>query len=133
MIFLSLSALVLGFAMHAEAAQAPAPLPVTEVMALVTPRPGPFPPEGTKLIPDEVNGVVRLYLEGKIEQWYSRADGKGAILFLRAKTEEEARAILSVLPFVKNGYLSVEYVPVGPMKSLGFLLAPQQGGGPDPR
>ena len=41
---------------------------------------------------------MKLYLDGKIRQWYSRGDGKGVIFLVDAKTEDEARAIMETLP-----------------------------------
>ena len=28
------------------------------------------------VIPEEIRAIVKLYLDGKIRQWYSRGDGK---------------------------------------------------------
>src|SRR5208337_3067062 len=51
-------------------------------------------PKTTAVIPDEIQATVRLYLDGKIREWYSRGDGKGVILLVDAKTEDEARALM---------------------------------------
>jgi hypothetical protein len=133
MILRCLVALVLGVGVPVYAQSAPPAVPVTEVMAVATSKPGPLPDEARKQIPDEVRGVVRLYLDGKIDQMYMRGDRGAVILFLRAKTVDEAKAILENLPLVKGGYVNVEYVPVGPLMSLGYLMAMQQtpsGSGP---
>jgi len=45
---------------------------------------------------------VKLYLDGKIRQWYSCGDGKGVIFLVEAKTEGEARAIMETLPLAKE-------------------------------
>ncbi len=74
--------------------------------------------------------LSQLYLDGKIEQWYTRSDGKGAVLFLRCKTVDEAKAIFAELPVVKAGYLDVEYIPVGPFSRIAsFDEAAACGGG----
>jgi hypothetical protein len=127
MILLSLSALVLGagLQMQPQTPPAPAPAPVTEVMAMTTLKPGVALPDVMKLVQEEVRVAVQLYLDGKIDQWYTRSDGKGAVLFLRCKTAEEAKALLAGLPLVKAGYLDVEYIPVGPFSGLRFLTRPQ--------
>jgi hypothetical protein len=39
------------------------------------------------VIPAEIRATVKLYLDGKIRQWYSRGDGKGVIFLVDAKTE----------------------------------------------
>jgi hypothetical protein len=88
-------------------------------------KPGVAISEVMKLMQDEVSTAVQLYLDGKVEQWYTRTDGKGAVLVLRCKTADEARAILAALPFVKAGYLNVEYIPLGPFTGLRNLTRPQ--------
>lgn len=116
MILLSLF-VVLGAGVHGQAqaaASAPAPAPVTEVMAMASVKPGVALPDVMKLVPEEVRGVAQLYMDGKIQQWYTRGDGKGQIFFLRAKTVDEAKAIFADLPMVKAGFVVVEYIPVGP-------------------
>jgi hypothetical protein len=40
------------------------------------------------VIPDEIQATVKLYLDGKIRQWYSRGDGKGVVFLVDAKTED---------------------------------------------
>src|SRR5215813_14061538 len=42
------------------------------------------------IMPSEIRETVKLYLDGKIRQWYSRGDGKGVIFLLDAKTQDEA-------------------------------------------
>ncbi len=125
MILLSLSALVLGAGLQMQSQTTPAPPPVTAVIAMTTLKPGVAHPDVVKLVQEEVHVAVQLYLEGKIDQWYTRSDGKGAVLFLQCKTVDEAKAILADLPMVKAGYLNVEYIPVGPFSGLRFLARPQ--------
>jgi hypothetical protein len=81
-----------------------------------------------KVLPQEVRETVKLYLDGKIEQWYSRGDGRGVVFFVRAKTVEEAKSIMDGLPLHKAGYMDEEYVPVGPLMPLRFLVGAPQGG-----
>ncbi len=128
---LGLSVLLLVAGIHGQtqaAASAPVPAPVTEVMAMASAKPGAAGPEMMKLVPDEVRGVAQLYMDGKIEQWYTRSDGKGQIFFLRCKTVDEAKAIFADLPMVKAGYVVVDYIPVGPYSPVRFLTRPQDLG-----
>ena len=129
MILLSLSVLLLGAGVNglAQTASAPAPVPapVTEVMALASIKPGVAVADVMKLVPDEVQSVAQLYMDGKIEQWYTRGDGRGQIFFLRARTIDEAKAIFADLPAVKAGYVVVDYIPVGPYSPVRFLARPQ--------
>jgi hypothetical protein len=129
MALLSLSALalVVGLQIQPQTAPtpAPAPAPVTEVIAMTRLKPGVALPDVMKLVPEEVRVATQLYLDGKIDQWYTRGDGKGAVLILRCKTSDEARTVLADLPLVKAGYLDVDYIPVGPFSGLRNLIRPQ--------
>ena len=78
------------------------------------------------VMPAEIRATVKLYLDGKIRQWYSRGDGRGVILFLDVKTSEEAHGIMDTLPLSKENLMDHEYIPVGPLMPLGALI----GGGP---
>jgi hypothetical protein len=68
---------------------------------------------------------VKLYLDGKIRQWYSRGDGKGVIFVVDAKSEEEARALMETLPLAKEQLMDDQYIPVGPLMPLRALMAQQ--------
>jgi len=69
----------------------------TAVLVVETPRQGVTPQQIMALIPDEIQATVKLYLDGKIREWYSRGDGKGVIFLLDVKTEDEARALMETL------------------------------------
>jgi hypothetical protein len=135
MVLLSLSALVLGVGLQIQpqTAPTPAPAPVTEMIVMTRLKPGVAIPDVMKLVPEEVRVAVQLYLDGKIDQWYTRGDGKGAVLFLRCRTADDAKAVLADLPLVKAGYLDVEYIPVGPFSGLRNLIRPQPADGAAPR
>ncbi len=119
---IAMLALGAGMSVYANA-QARSAVPITKVMVVATPKPGAPAEEVRKLVPDEARGVVQLYLEGKIELMYMRGDRGAVILFLNAKTVDEAKAILGDLPLVKDGYVNMEYLPVGPLMSPGTLTA----------
>src|ERR1700761_8873989 len=89
--------------------------PPTEVLVLLTARQGVTPEQIRAVLPSEVPATVKLYLEGKIRQWFSRGDGKGVIFLVNAKTEDEARDILETLPLAKEGLMDHQYIPVGPL------------------
>jgi hypothetical protein len=73
------------------------------------------------VIPEEIQATVRLYLDGKIRQWYSRGDGKGVVFLVDAKTEDEARSLMETLPLAKEHLMDHEYIPVGPLMPLRAL------------
>ena len=69
----------------------------TEVLVIQTPKQGVTVQQVMAVIPSEIRATVKLYLDGKIRQWYSRGDGKGVIFLVDAKTEDEARAVMQTL------------------------------------
>jgi hypothetical protein len=92
------------------------------VLVIETPKPGVTPAQIMAVIPDEIRATVKLYLDGKIREWYSRGDGKGVVFLVDAKTEDEARAIVETLPLAKEHLMDHQYVPVGPLMPLRALL-----------
>ena len=96
----------------------------TEVLVILTPKPGVTPQQIMAVIPEEIRATVQLYLSGKIRQWYSRGDGKGVIFLVDAKTEDEARAIMETLPLAKEQLMDHQYIPVGPLMPLRALMGP---------
>ena len=96
----------------------------TEVLVIQTPKQGVTPQQVMAVIPAEIRATVKLYLDGKIRQWYSRGDGKGVIFLVDAKTEDEARAIMETLPLAKEQLMDHEYIPVGPLMPLRALMGP---------
>jgi hypothetical protein len=93
----------------------------TAVLVIQTPRQGVTVQQVMAVIPDEIQATVKLYLDGKIREWYSRGDGKGVIFLVDAKTEDEARAITETLPLAKAHLMDHEYIPVGPLMPLRAL------------
>lgn len=96
----------------------------TAVLVIETPRKGVTPAQIMDVIPAEIRATVKLYLDGKIREWYSRGDGKGVIFLVDVKTEDEARAIMETLPLAKQQLMDHEYIPVGPLMPLRALVGP---------
>jgi hypothetical protein len=96
----------------------------TEVIVIQTPRQGVAPDQIMAIIPAEIRATLKLYLDGKIRQWYSRGDGKGVVFLVDAKTEDEARAIMETLPLAKEHLMDDQYIPVGPLMPLRALVGP---------
>ena len=105
-------------------AQVPMPAKTTEVMVVMTIKPGIERAQLSKLMPNEVRSTVRLYLDGKIRQWYSRADGKGVVFILNATSRAEAEATMEALPLAKAGVVNHDYVELAPLAPLGALIGP---------
>src|SRR5262244_2354318 len=96
----------------------------TEVVVIETLKQGVTPQQIMAVIPEEIRATVKLYLDGKIREWYSRGDGKGVIFLVDAKTEDEARALMEALPLAKEHLMDHEYIPVGPLMPLRALMGP---------
>jgi len=96
----------------------------TAVLVIQTAKQGVTPQQVMDVIPAEIRATVKLYLDGKIRQWYSRGDGKGVVFLVEAQTEDEARAIVETLPLAKEQLMDDVYIPVGPLMPLRALIGP---------
>lgn len=101
----------------------------TEVLVIQTAKQGITPEQIEQIValmPAEIRATVKLYFDGRIRQWYSRGDGRGVVILVEAKTEDEARALMEALPLAKEQLMDYEYIPVGPLMPLRALM---MGGG----
>jgi hypothetical protein len=95
---------------------------ITGVLTILTPKAGVTVEQVMKIMPAEIRATVPLYLDGKIQQWFTRGDGKGVIFILNCKDEAEARALIESLPLSKENLVDEQFIPVGPLLPLGILL-----------
>jgi hypothetical protein len=95
----------------------------TEVMVILTAREGVTRQQIMTIMPAEIRATVKLYLDGKIRQWYSRGDGRGVIFLIDAKTVEEAHAVVDTMPLSRENLVDHEYIPVGPLVPLAALIS----------
>jgi hypothetical protein len=95
---------------------------ITGVLTILTPKPGVTVEQVMKIMPAEIRATVPLYLDGKIQQWFTRGDGKGVIFLLNCKDVAEARALIESLPLSKENLVDEQFIPVGPLLPLGILL-----------
>ena len=105
-------------------AQPPAPPKTTDVLVLMTLKSGVPREELAKVLPSEVRATVRLYLDGKLRQWFQRSDGKGVVFILPAITVADAEAIMDSLPLARAHLVDHEYVALSPLGPLAALLGP---------
>jgi hypothetical protein len=98
----------------------------TEVMVILTAKQGVARQQIMNVMPAEIRATVKLYLDGKIRQWYSRGDGRGVILVLDVKTVDEAHAVIDPMPLSKENLVDHEFIPVGPLMPLATLIGPEQ-------
>jgi len=112
------------FAASPALAQTPPPAaPTTAILTTLTVKSDIDRAQLAKVMPAEVRDTVKLYLDGKIQQWYARSDGKGVVFILNCSTVAEAKALTDTLPLSKNKLADFEYMPLGPLTPLRYLLA----------
>ena len=103
--------------------QSTPPLPkITGVVTMLSPKPGVIHEQIMKIMPAEIRATIPLYLDGKIQQWYMRGDGRGVIFIMNCKDVEEARALIESLPLSRANLVDGQFIPVGPLLPLGLLL-----------
>jgi muconolactone delta-isomerase len=84
------------------------------------------PEQATPIMAKEVPDTLQLYLDGKIDQFWHRRDRQGVIFLINAESVDEAGATLAKLPLVEGGFLTFDYIPVGPLAPLALLTQPKQ-------
>jgi hypothetical protein len=94
----------------------------TGVLVLLTAKPGVTREQVMKIMPAEIRATVQIYLDGTIQQWFARGDGRGAVFILDCKDVTEAEALIDRLPLSGENLLDHQFIPIGPLAPLGALL-----------
>ena len=94
---------------------------MTKFLAINTVKPL-TPAQADAIMREEVEATARQYLEGKIEQFWGRRDGPGGVVILNTSSREEAQSWLDALPLTREGFLTYELFPIGPLSQLNVLL-----------
>ena len=109
---------------NSAVAQTQASSPTTTgVLVILTAKAGVTREQFMAVMPAEIRETVQLYLNGKIREWYSRGDGRGAVFLLDTKDVAEAHTIMDSLPLARENLLDHEYIAVGPLLPLRLLMA----------
>uniref|UniRef100_Q029B4 Muconolactone isomerase domain-containing protein n=1 Tax=Solibacter usitatus (strain Ellin6076) TaxID=234267 RepID=Q029B4_SOLUE len=103
-------------------AQPPVAVPTTAVMVRLTVKRDVDRPKLMKVMPEEVRATVRLYLDGKIQQWYSQSSGMGVVFIMNSTSVAEAKALINGLPLAKAGLADFEFTALGPLGPLRLLM-----------
>src|SRR5262245_16180562 len=85
--------------------------PTTKILAIGT----------ISILPNEVRDTVDLYLNGKIDQWYSQQERRGVVFILSVTDLAAARDMLEKLPLGQAHLMSFELIPIGPLNPLRQL------------
>src|ERR1700753_1016375 len=111
-----------GF-VHAQNTPPPA-TPTTRILAIGTIEPADVS-AARAILPREGREPVKLYLEGKIDQWYSLEDRVGVTFILNVTDVAAAHEMLEKLPLGQAHLMSFELIPIGPLNPLReFIKAP---------
>ncbi len=73
-------------------------------------------------LPSEVRATARLYLAGKIDQWYVKSDQSGVVFVMNLTDPKEAQDLLGKLPMGQAGLMEFQFIPLGPLSPLRVLL-----------
>ena len=92
-----------------------------KIMAIASPTPSATSEILQTHLASEVPATLKLYLDGKIEQFWFR-EKHGPIFLMNVDTPDKARAILATLPLVAANLMTYELLPVGPLLPLGRLI-----------
>lgn len=103
------------------AQSAPPPTPTTRILAIGTINPGVDPAAALAILPTEVKETVKLYLDGKIDQWYSQQERRGVVFILNVADTAAAHEMLEKLPLGQAHLMSFELIPLGPLNPLRQL------------
>jgi hypothetical protein len=95
--------------------------PTTKILAIGTINPGVDPAKVLAILPNEVRDTVDLYLNGKIDQWYSQQERRGVVFILNVTDPAAARDMLEKLPLGQAHLMSFELIPIGPLDQLHQL------------
>jgi hypothetical protein len=97
-------------------------VPTTRILAIGQFTKPPTPEQIKELFPKEVPATLRLYLAGKIDQWWIRQTQTGPVFLLNVTSVDEARALMEGLPLGQAGLMKYEFIELGPLTPLHLLL-----------
>jgi hypothetical protein len=104
---------------HAQSANPSTP--TTRILAIGTLNQGVDPAAARAILPNEVRETVKLYLDGKIDQWYSLQGRVGVAFILNVTDTTAAHEMLEKLPLGQAHLMSFELIPLGPLNPLRAL------------
>ena len=97
-------------------------VPTTRILAIGQFTRPPTPAQMKEFFPKEVPATLRLYLAGKIDQWWIRQTQTGPVFLLNVTSVEEARTLMESLPLGRAGLMKHEFIELGPLTPLHLLL-----------
>jgi hypothetical protein len=83
--------------------------------------PGADPAALRSILPAEVRDTVTLYLEGKIDEWFSLQGRSGVAFILNVTDPAAASEMLGKLPLGQAHLMTFELIPLAPLNPLRQL------------
>jgi hypothetical protein len=93
----------------------------TKVLAIGTWTAKATPKTIPPIMPSEAYDTMRLMLAGKIDQWFAKIDGSGAVFLMNVTDPAQAHELLEKLPLGQADMMTFQLIPVGPLWPLGLL------------
>ena len=116
--------------LQSPSSQPPSGVPspkTTEVMVILTAKTGVTRQQIMNIMPAEIRATVKLYLDGKIDQWYSLQNRVGVAFILNVTDIAAAHDMLEKLPLGQAHLMSFELIPLGPLNPLRQLQGMSTG------
>lgn len=97
-----------------------------KIIALERELPGATPAAYQRLAQQESRVAWELHQAGSIRELYFRADEPTAVLILECASTEEASKMLARLPFVREGLIAFDLIPLRAYPGFARLFKQQQ-------
>jgi Muconolactone delta-isomerase len=110
---------------HAQTATPPTP--TTRILAIGSLNPGIDMAAARAILPTEVKETVKLYLDGKIDQWFSLQGRPGVAFILNVTDTTAVHEMLEKLPLGQAHLMSFELIPLAPLNPLRQLEGMKTG------
>src|SRR5260221_2336222 len=95
---------------------------ITGVLTILTPKPGVTVEQVMKIMPAEIRATVPLYLDGKIQQWFTRGDGRGVIFLLNCKEDRKSTRLNSSHTVISYAVFCLKQKRVTLLMSLVLII-----------
>jgi muconolactone delta-isomerase len=99
-----------------------------KILALEHELPGAAADEFQRLALAEAGEAWKLNQAGLVRELYFRADRREAVLVLECASTEEAEGVLARLPYVREGLISFELIPLVAYPGFARLFTEDEGG-----
>jgi hypothetical protein len=99
-----------------------------KILALERELPGATPEQFQRYAKAEARTAWELHQSGAIRELYFRADRSEAVLVLECASIADAQAVLAGLPFVREGLITFELIPLRAYPGFARLFGEEHNG-----